>query len=57
MKVDNDKLEKARSIAESVGVKWLKEDQLGDMLPGLNVYFFGSREPLNLMNLLFYWQD
>lgn len=57
MKVDNDKLEKVRSIAESVGVKWLKEDQLGDMLPGLNVYFFGSREPLNLMNLLFYWQD
>lgn len=44
-------------FAEYYGYTVLSEDLLRTQFDGLNVYFFGSREPLDIQDLLFYWQD
>lgn len=35
----------------------VSEDLLACTFEGLNVYFFGRREPLSVRDLVFYWQD
>jgi len=46
-----------RQLAQELGFEWLTPEQLDYTLPGLNIYFFGEREPLRIHDLLFYWQD
>lgn len=48
---------KCRAIAESQGFFWVDPKLREKIVSGLNVYFFGSREPLSIFDLLFYWQD
>lgn len=48
---------KCRAIAETQGFFWVGQNIGEKIVPGLNVYFFGSREPLSVFDLLFYWQD
>jgi hypothetical protein len=46
-----------RQVAQELGYVQLREEQLSTVVTGLNIYFFGAREPLNIRDLLFYWQD
>lgn len=46
-----------REAIEAAGLTWLDETVTSYVFPGLNIYFFGSREPLPVNDLLFYWQD
>ncbi|RVU86580.1 hypothetical protein EOL70_03800 [Leucothrix sargassi] len=46
-----------RQVTQELGYEWLREEQLFTKFTGLNIYFFGSREPLTVRDLLFYWQD
>ena len=45
------------SIARRLGYLVLERDLLKNVVPGLNVYHFGSREPLPLKDLIYFWQD
>lgn len=51
----------AMSITEKalneVGIQLLDQTLLDFVFPDLCVYFFGSRVPLPIKDLLFYWQD
>lgn len=46
-----------QQIATNCGYIWIEGDGLFQSVPGLNVYFFGNREPLRLYDLVYYWQD
>lgn len=46
-----------RKWADQYGYEILSDEVLGMTFEGLNVYFFGRREPLSVADLLFYWQD
>ena len=46
-----------KTTAEGLGFLWLESPLLDNYVPDLNVYFFGDREPLQIRDLLFYWQD
>lgn len=50
-------IDRIRTALASVGWQWLDDDLLSVTVPGLNVYYFGSRNPLSVGELLFYWQD
>ena len=53
-----DQFDKAiQEILKQVDVIWIDENFQSQIVPALNVYFFGSREPLSIRDLLFYWQD
>lgn len=43
--------------AEKLGLISLHNEVLDYIFPNLNIYFFGSRDPLPIRDLLFYWQD
>jgi hypothetical protein len=47
----------ARSALEAAGFRWIDETLGAVRVAGLCVYYFGSREPLDVRTLLFYWQD
>ncbi|MFD0342952.1 hypothetical protein ACFVH0_30445 [Streptomyces sp. NPDC127117] len=47
----------ARTALESAGFRWIDPATAAIRVTGLCVYYFGSREPLNVETLLFYWQD
>ena len=56
--VRDDKTQRIyRQVAQELGYEWLNEEQLSTVFTGLNIYFFGTREPLSVRDLLFYWQD
>lgn len=55
--VEPDLAERVRRIAGASGWTWVDEDLDALVVPGLNIYFFGRREPLSVHDLLFYWQD
>jgi hypothetical protein len=46
-----------QQIVTQSGFSWPKEELLKSIVPNLNVYYFGSREPLPICDLLYYWQD
>lgn len=52
-----EKYEKYKKIAEDEGFMVLEPKILEYIVPHLNVYYFGNREPLSIQNLIFYWQD
>ncbi|SFX97181.1 hypothetical protein OH786_28195 [Streptomyces atratus] len=47
----------ARAALESAGFRWIDRATGAIRVTGLCVYYFGSREPLDIATLLFYWQD
>ncbi|MGW6709401.1 hypothetical protein ACWGDE_31570 [Streptomyces sp. NPDC054956] len=47
----------AREALESAGFRWIDETIGSIRVTGLDVYYFGSRNPLDVHTLLFYWQD
>lgn len=53
---DKSILEKIEKIAKSVGLYSLG-DEGSIIFPGMNIYFFGDRDPLPIADLIFYWQD
>jgi len=46
-----------RQALESAGFRWIDEAVGAITVDGLCVYYFGRREPLDIRDLLFYWQD
>lgn len=46
-----------REAARVAGFRWIEGELAATKVDGLNVYFFGSRDPLTVLDLLFYWQD
>lgn len=54
---EDNNIEKYLNIVSAHGFTWLSDEQLHYLIPGLNIYFFGAREPLSVRDLLFYWQD
>jgi hypothetical protein len=46
-----------REVLERAGFRWLDETLARTTVTGLPVYYFGSRDPLDVRTLLFYWQD
>jgi HEAT repeat protein len=52
-----ERAERCRRIATAAGFTWLDEGVLEVVFKGLKVYRFGSRKPLKIGELLFYWQD
>lgn len=46
-----------REAAGAAGLTMLDTQVTSYVFPGLNVYFFGNREPLPVNDLLYYWQD
>ncbi|MFG2988263.1 hypothetical protein ACGFZK_02950 [Streptomyces sp. NPDC048257] len=54
---DHDDHPQVRRALESAGFRWI-DDAVGSIrVTGLGVYYFGSRDPLDVHTLLFYWQD
>ncbi|WP_354637733.1 hypothetical protein [Kitasatospora camelliae] len=47
----------ARPALEAAGLRWIDGETGSVLVTGLHVYYFGSREPLTVDTLLFYWQD
>ncbi|MGW2085307.1 hypothetical protein [Streptomyces sp. NPDC001880] len=47
----------ARAALESAGFRWIDQATGAIRVTGLCVYHFGSRKPLDIATLLFYWQD
>ncbi|MER6253269.1 hypothetical protein ABT224_18125 [Streptomyces sp. NPDC001584] len=47
----------ARRALESAGFRWIGHADASIEVAGLCVYYFGSRDPLQVDTLLFYWQD
>ncbi|MEU5851080.1 hypothetical protein [Saccharopolyspora shandongensis] len=46
-----------RGALEAAGFRWIDRTLGSIKVTGLCVYFFGDREPLDVYDLLFYWQD
>ncbi len=46
-----------RRALESAGFRWIDHAVGSIQVTGLGVYHFGSRTPLDVHTLLFYWQD
>lgn len=46
-----------RRALETAGFRWIDHAVGSVRVTGLGVYYFGSREPLDVHTLLFYWQD
>lgn len=46
-----------RRALESAGFRWIDDAVASVEVTGLGVYYFGSRDPLTVGTLLFYWQD
>ncbi|MER6445937.1 hypothetical protein [Streptomyces venezuelae] len=46
-----------RRALESAGFRWIDGAVRSTSVTGLCVYYFGSRDPLTVDTLLFYWQD
>ncbi|MEI6043031.1 MAG: hypothetical protein WCS37_01450 [Chloroflexota bacterium] len=46
-----------REALEAVGLTLLESQVTTYVFPGLNIYYFGNREPLPINDLLYYWQD
>ncbi|CAM5640880.1 hypothetical protein SAVIM338S_06269 [Streptomyces avidinii] len=46
-----------RPALESAGFRWIDQTVGAIRVTGLGVYHFGSRDPLDVNSLLFYWQD
>ncbi|MEU7602885.1 hypothetical protein [Streptomyces sp. NPDC041003] len=46
-----------RAALEAAGFRWIGASTGSIRVTGLGVYYFGSREPLDIHTLLFYWQD
>ncbi|WKD31066.1 hypothetical protein [Streptomyces xanthophaeus] len=46
-----------RRALESAGFRWIDRAVASTEVTGLCVYYFGSRDPLKVDTLLFYWQD
>lgn len=47
----------ARPALEAAGFRWIDEEAEAITVADLYVYYFGSRAPLCVDTLLFYWQD
>ncbi|MFI1279503.1 hypothetical protein ACH4U5_01855 [Streptomyces sp. NPDC020858] len=47
----------ARAALEAAGFRWIDGATGSIRVTGLGVYYFGSRDPLSVDTLLFYWQD
>ncbi|WP_418955244.1 hypothetical protein [Streptomyces tritici] len=47
----------ARPALEAAGFRWIDEELEAITVTDLYVYYFGSRTPLTVDMLLFYWQD
>ncbi|MEJ8646002.1 hypothetical protein WKI68_41865 [Streptomyces sp. MS1.HAVA.3] len=47
----------ARAALEAAGFRWIDGTTGSIRVTGLGVYYFGSRDPLSVDTLLFYWQD
>ncbi|MCX4844392.1 hypothetical protein [Streptomyces sp. NBC_00893] len=54
---DNRTTRAARTALEAAGFRWIDAATGTIRVTGLCVYYFGSRKPLNVETLLFYWQD
>ena len=46
-----------RLALERAGFRWLDAELGAVVVTGLTVYYFGSRDALDVRTLLFYWQD
>ncbi|MFI1936191.1 hypothetical protein ACH44C_03180 [Streptomyces purpureus] len=46
-----------REALEGAGLRWIDGSTGAIRVTGLGVYYFGSRDPLDVHTLLFYWQD
>ncbi|MFF4421590.1 hypothetical protein ACFY04_12515 [Streptomyces sp. NPDC001549] len=54
---DDDDDPDVRRALESAGFRWIDQAVGSIQVTDLGVYYFGSRDPLNVGTLLFYWQD
>ncbi|MGW7436952.1 hypothetical protein [Streptomyces sp. NPDC054849] len=54
---DHDDDPAVRRALETAGFRWIDPAVGSVRVTGLGVYYFGSREPLDVHTLLFYWQD
>jgi hypothetical protein len=54
---DPDNARAVREALEGAGFRWIDDTTGAIRVTGLSVYHFGSREPLSVDTLLFYWQD
>ncbi|WP_327381395.1 hypothetical protein [Streptomyces sp. NBC_01207] len=53
---DDDDWDVRRAL-ESAGFRWIDHAVASIQVTDLGVYYFGSRDPLKVDTLLFYWQD
>ena len=56
-KHDSDTSKTCKTIAKEAGYFLLEKPLLQQIVPGLNVYFFGHVEPLSVQDLVFYWKN
>ncbi|MFD3696323.1 hypothetical protein ACFWUZ_09190 [Streptomyces sp. NPDC058646] len=54
---DHDEDPAARAALEAAGFRWIDAATGSVRVTDLGVYHFGSRQPLDVQTLLFYWQD
>ncbi|MFG2981742.1 hypothetical protein ACGFYQ_10865 [Streptomyces sp. NPDC048258] len=54
---DHDDDPAVRRALESAGFRWIDHEVGSIQVTDLGVYYFGSRDPLDVHTLLFYWQD
>ncbi|MGW6983082.1 hypothetical protein ACWGE1_27225 [Streptomyces sp. NPDC054932] len=54
---DDDDNPDVRHALESAGFRWIDHAVGSIRVTDLGVYYFGSRDPLDVRTLLFYWQD
>ncbi|MFD7783903.1 hypothetical protein ACFV4Q_12520 [Streptomyces nojiriensis] len=54
---DDDDDPDVRRALESADFRWIDQAVGSLQVTDLGVYYFGSRDPLNVLTLLFYWQD
>ncbi|MDA3628258.1 hypothetical protein OU415_22680 [Saccharopolyspora sp. WRP15-2] len=55
--ISNEANSAARSALEPAGFRWIDEPLASTTVTGLCTYFFGNRGPLEVRDLLFFWQD
>ena len=48
---------KIKKLLAAIDISYIDDELLSKTVPALNVYYFGSRGPLLIRELLFYWQD
>ncbi|NJP94965.1 hypothetical protein HCN51_36965 [Nonomuraea sp. FMUSA5-5] len=53
----SDEATQVRAPLEAAGFRWIDDDLGAITVDGLCVYWFGTRDPINVRALLFYWQD